>query len=873
MGLSDLFQRWKNDTRTFPNISTWRVLPARPAMMADFPIDLPPQIVSVLRARGIRSLYSHQVAAWDHSRSGENVILATGTASGKTLAYNLPVLAAILDNPETRALYLFPTKALTQDQNAGLAGLFEGLPGFELKSAIYDGDTPQAQRSLVRKKANIIFSNPDMVHTGILPHHTNWADFFRNLRYVVIDEMHTYRGVFGSHVANVIRRLKRIARFYGASPQFILTSATIANPAELAGRLIEAPVVLVDVDGSARGERHFLIYNPPVIDEALGLRKSAVQESVRLSQDLLENDVQSVVFARSRRSVEILLKYLLEAGRSSPASSKRDWPGDLALPASPSGLRGYRSGYLPAERREIEKGLRDGSVRLVVATNALELGIDIGGLGAAILVGYPGTIASVTQQSGRAGRGAAPAVSVLVATPNPLDQFLAHHPEYFFARSPEQALINPDHLLILLNHLRCALFEYPFEKDERFGGLDVGEFLEFLTQNNEAHFSSDKYFWMADAYPAASVSLRSASPENIILHAEAGEGPKIIGEVDLESAAWMVHPHAVYLHEGQQYFVQDLNYETHAAALIPVALDYFTEALRDTNVSLLSLLDSVQTPGGQKAFGDLQVTTQVTAFRKRMWFTGEILGQEPLDLPPSELQTTGYWITIAEETVEKLAKNGLWTNAPNDYGPEWPKIREKVRTRDGFSCQVCGIKEGARQHDVHHKIPFRNFFRAGSGESKAPNPGETFALTAQQLTRANSLDNLVTLCPECHRKAEQNVRMRSGLAGFASVLGQLAPLFLMCDSGDLGVHFDPQAAFADGAPVVVLYDLVPAGIGFSQKLFEMHIELVQRALELVLECPCEDGCPSCVGPAGENGVGGKLETLAILKELVPGYGS
>jgi DEAD/DEAH box helicase domain-containing protein len=864
MGLSDLLQLWKNDEKTGPNISTWRVLPARRAVLVDFPGDLPAQIAAALRSRGIRSLYSHQAEAWEHARGGENVVLATGTASGKTLAYNLPVLAAILDNPETRALYLFPTKALTQDQNAGLAGLLESSEGMGLKSAIYDGDTTQSQRTSIRKNANIIFSNPDMLHTGILPHHTNWGDFFRNLRYVVIDEMHTYRGVFGSHVANVIRRLKRVARFYGAAPQFILTSATIANPGELASKLIEAPVTLVEIDGSARGERHFLIYNPPVIDEALGLRKSAVQESVRLSQDLLEHQVQSVVFARSRRSVELLLKYLQEYGQTEAGSTNQ---ARRSAMVSESGLRGYRSGYLPAERREIEKGLREGSVRLVVATNALELGIDIGWLGAAMLVGYPGTIASVRQQSGRAGRGDAPAASILIATPNPLDQFLAHHPEYFFARSPEQALINPDHLLILLNHLRCALFEYPFEKGEKFGGLVVDEFLEFLVENNEAHLSSEKYFWMADAYPAATVSLRSASPENIILHSEEGEGARVIGEVDLESAAWMVHPQAVYLHEGQQYFVQELNYETHAATLIPVALDYFTEALRETSVSLTNLLDSAPIPGGKKSYGDLQVTSQVTAFRKRMWFSGEILGQEPLNLPPSDLQTTGYWISIAEESVQRLAQSGLWTNAPNDYGPAWPKIKDQVRARDNFCCQMCGVAEGARKHDVHHKIPFRQFMRAGSSDSKASASGGWEVLRPELVARANQLDNLVTLCPECHRKAEQNVRMRSGLAGLASVLGQLAPLFLMCDSGDLGVHFDPQAAFADGAPALVLYDLVPAGIGFSQKLFEMHTELVRRALELVKECSCEDGCPSCVGPAGENGAGGKLETLAILEEL------
>ena len=871
MTLGSLFSHWRSDADTAPNILTWRTTPPRPAQSRPFPADLPVEIVAALKVRGINSLYSHQSEAWTLARRGENVALATGTASGKTLGYNLPVVAKLIENAETRALYLFPTKALTQDQQAALGNLLSGITKniiltHAIAPAIYDGDTPQSQRTTIRRNSRIIFTNPDMLHTGILPHHTNWADFFRNLNFVVIDEMHTYRGVFGSHVANVIRRLKRVAAYYGAHPQFLLTSATIGNPAELAERLIEMPVALVDEDGSGRGERHFLVYNPPVVDEALGLRKSSVQESVRLAQDLLDNQVQSVVFARSRRSVEILLKYLQDGSPPTSRISKGN-------ERSQEEVRGYRSGYLPSQRREIEKGLRDGSVRLVVATNALELGIDIGGLGAALLVGYPGTIASVYQQSGRAGRGDEPAVSMLIATASPLDQFLAHHPEYFFARSPEQALVNPDHLLILLNHLRCAMFELPFRKGEVYGGQPVDEFLDFLVTSQESHLSNDQYFWMADDYPAAGVSLRSASPENIILHTDDGGQPRTIGEIDLESAPWMVHPHAVYLHEGQQYFVQELDFKTHAATLIPVALDYFTEPLRETSVTLLNQLDKVTTSSADKAYGELQVTTQVKGFRKRMWVTGDNLGEEPLDLPPTELQTTGYWIAISEMTVQALAKEGLWTNAPNDYGPDWPRIRDRVRTRDGYRCQVCGLLESgsrqpgdnvssecnlagtkpARQHDVHHKIPFRQF-RDATGRILRE--------------RANQLDNLVTLCPECHKKAEQNVRMRSGLAGLATVLGQLAPLFLMCDSGDLGVHYDPQAEFADGLPAVVLFDQVPAGIGFSQKLFEIHDELLRRATDLVTDCPCEDGCPSCVGPAGENGVGGKKETLEILRKLV-----
>ena len=577
MTLSSLLSRWKTDADTAPNFAAWRTLPPRAAQLTPLP-PLPDSLPATLSRRGIQALYSHQSAAFESARRGENIVLATGTASGKTLAYNLPVLATLIENPQARALYLFPTKALTQDQLSNL----QTFQPVNLQTAIYDGDTPQTHRQQIRKTSNILLTNPDMLHTGILPHHTNWDEFFQNLKFIVIDELHTYRGVFGSHVANVIRRLKRVAAFHGAHPQFILTSATIGNPKELAENLIEEPVTLIDNDGSSRGERHFLIYNPPIVDESIGLRKSAFDESIRLASDLLNNGIQGVMFARTRRSVEILLKRLTESTQS-PITNYQ-------LP-----IRGYRSGYLPSQRREIEKGLRDGSVRLVVATNALELGIDIGGLGAAILVGYAGSISSTWQQSGRAGRGDDPAAAVLVASPNPLDQFLAHHPEYFFGRSPERALVNPDHLLILLEHLRCALFELPFKDGEGFGKLSaetIREYLDVLVANNEAHASAKKVFWMADAYPAANISLRSASPANVVLHTTEEDGPRTIGEVDLASAVWMVHPRAVYLHEGQQYFVQDLDLNRNTATLIPVGLDYFTEPLRETTIQILSIAET-----------------------------------------------------------------------------------------------------------------------------------------------------------------------------------------------------------------------------------------------------------------------------------------
>jgi len=843
-----LLDYWKHDPQTGPNVSAWKVLPPRPAQTRPFPDDLPGALGAALTSVGIDQLYAHQIETWMHVRAGANIVLATGTASGKTWAYNLPVLAMLLHNSEARALYLFPTKALAQDQFATFQFLQSKIS--KLKSAIYDGDTPRSQRSAIRRNARILLSNPDMLHTGILPHHPGWSDFFSNLKYVVIDEMHTYRGVFGSHIANVIRRLKRVTEFYGARPQFILASATIGNAKELAENLIEDNVTLIDRDGSARGERHFIIYNPPVTDPALGLRKSSLLESVRLTGDLIARNIQTVVFGRTRRSVELILTYL--QGQK-PEGQGRSDTGGVRGPAA--AIRGYRSGYLPHQRREIEAGLRTGSVRTVVATNALELGIDIGGLGAAVLVGYPGTIASARQQAGRAGRGDTPALALMVASPNPLDQFLAHHPEYFFGRSAEQALISPNHLLILLEHLRCAMFEMPFQKGEGFGRLSsevVDEYLDFLVENRESHFSHDKYYWMKDQYPAANISLRSASPQNVILQATAEDGqPFTVGTVDGESAAWMVHPGAIYMHEGQQYFVQELSLDNHIAQLIPVGLDYYTEAQQRSELQVLALNNHVTVQGGEISFGELRVTSQVVGFKKLRWFTYETLGQEPLDLPPSELHTTGYWLSLAEETVARLRQAGTWSNSPNDYGPEWSRIRDRVRARDQYTCQVCGVPENGRQHDVHHKIPFRAFVRNGIVDP----------------TEANRLANLITLCPTCHQKAEQNVRIRSGLAGLGSVLGNLAPLFLMCDTRDLGVYSDPAWAAAAGQPSVVIYDLVPAGIGFSQRLFELHAELIQRALELVSECGCEDGCPSCVGPGGENGIGGKQETLAILKEM------
>ncbi len=861
MTLNPLLSRWRADSTVGPNVVEWRTIPERQPRFTPFPNDLHPALASALRRQGIQRLYIHQSATWRNAQDGQHVVVVTGTASGKTLCYNLPVLDSLLRNPGARALYLYPTKALAQDQfsviSNQLSGISDQVPLTPVSPAVYDGDTPTSYRPKMRKEARLVISNPDMLHTGILPHHTSWAEFFRNLRFIVIDEMHIYRGVFGSHVANVLRRLKRVARFYGATPQFILTSATIANPAELAGWLIEAPVSLVEDDGSARGAKHFLIYNPPIVDRDLGVRRSALQESVRLAEDLLVYNVQTILFGISRRSVEIMLRYLQEKAREqgSKGAGGQEGNGEFSraprLPRSPAQIRGYRSGYLPMQRREIERGLRSGEVRAVVATSALELGIDIGGMGAALLAGYPGTIAATWQQAGRAGRTNDVSLSILVASANPLDQFLARHPEYFFERSPERGLINPNNLLILLHHLRCAAFELPFRDGEGFGNVPAGqltEFLEFLREEGVLHRSGDRFFWMADRYPAEGVSLRSTSGETVLLQVPQEDAReeiawKTIGEVDIDSANWMVHPGAVYLHEAQTYLVEELDLQNKLAHLRPGEVDYYTRPSSETTVQLLEKLDEQEVLGGIKFHGEIKVTTLVNGFRKVKWYTNENLGFGDLSLPPSELQTTGYWLALSDETVEKLRVMGLWTNDPNDYGPGWAALRDRVRARDGYRCQLCGMPESGHAHHVHHKIPFR-----------------TFASREQ----ANQLINLITLCAACHRHVETVVRMRSGLAGLGYVLGQLAPLYLMCDARDLGMHSDPQSPLADGKPAVVIYDQVPAGIGFSERLFELHAEVMTSAYELVSACECADGCPSCVGPGGEAGSGGKHETLAIL---------
>ena len=827
MSISSVLGRWKTDPSVAPNITAWQEIPERNPQFEEFPNGLDQGIKDILGEIGISSLFSHQKAAWDAIEAGQHTVISTGTASGKSLVYQLPILSRIQKNSSSRSLLLFPTKALAQDQLNWLS-LFPDV----LVSA-YDGDTPANFRPKIRQTAQVVFSNPDMLHLGILPNHIQWAEFLSNLDFIILDEIHIYRGVFGSHVANVIRRLKRIAHHYGSSPQFILTSATIGNPHQLAAALIEENPVLIDNDTSARGKKHFLIYNPPIIDPKLGLRASMQNECIRLTSDLITSGSQTILFGRSRRSVEFMLRGLKEK--------------DI-LSAYP--VQSYRSGYLSKERRKIEAGLRNGNIRGITATNALELGIDIGGLDAAILAGYPGTIAGTWQQAGRSGRSDKPSLSILVTSSTPIDQYLALHPEFIFSSNPECGLIDANNLLIALAHLKCAAYELPFTIGSSYGTFSVSEteeLLEALSAVGNLHKSKNKYFWMDEDYPASLISLRNASSQQITLLVESENSKQsTIGQVDLESAYWMVHPGAVYLHTGDPYLVKDLDLEGFRAYLKPALGDYYTEAEKQTSYIELERYQEEPIPGGIKHLGEIQLTTRVTGFKKIKWRPYEVLSRESLDLPSTILLSTGCWITLSQDTENQIRSMGLWSSSPNDYGPGWDLIRKTVLKRDQHMCQMCKNNSPGEPLHVHHRQPLRSF---------------------SSIDDANKLSNLISLCPRCHQRAEAIVRVNSGIRGLGHILHGLAPLLLMCDPGDLGLFADFQSPFGDNRPIVLIHEQIPAGIGFSKSLFDRLQELINSSKDLIEKCPCETGCPSCVGPGGELGSGGKQETQAILSIL------
>ena len=935
MSVETALQALRLEARFMRNISRWEITPARPARYASFPPELDLRLIDALAGRGVIALYTHQADAVAAALRGEHVAVVTPAASGKTLCYNLPVLNRLLADPSARALYLFPTKALAQDQLAELrelAGLLNGVgetsrqgnkgakplqtlgassprpllsPSPPLTCATYDGDTPSAQRAKVRDAARIILSNPDMLHAGILPQHPRWAGFFANLRVVVIDEMHVCRGVFGSHIANVLRRLRRICRFYGSDPQFILASATIANPAELAERLVEAPVTLIspERDGAPQSEKHVLFYNPPLIDPDLGLRRSSSLEASDLAAQFLAHSVQTIVFARARLTMELILTHLREtsqqasgvrsqesgvSGQASATPHLRPPQVGASVSHEPSAtghklpaIRGYRGGYLPAERREIEKGLREGSVRGVVATSALELGIDIGALDAAVLAGYPGTVASARQQMGRAGRRRGSSIGVLVAGAGAMDQYILTHPEWLLARSPEHARINPDNDVILAHHLTCAAAEMPIAKNEQFLSKLPGtavDLLDDLVEAGQLYRSGSRYYWAGDGSPASAVSLRTASLERIVIQATDGNSrAQVIGELERESAPILLYEGAIYLHEGQSYLVEQLDWEAGLARVRATEADFYTRPISSEKVEVLRTLDegrktkdetfpssatSNQQPASsfKSAWGDVRVISQTTGYKIIRRTTQEMLGFGQVTLPEQVLETQACWLTLAPELIERLKAVGAWYSDPNEYGENWPTQRNAARARDGYCCQGCGMAEApGRQHDVHHRIPFRAFL---ADPSLRGGLAQEFAWQA-----ANVLGNLITLCPACHHRAEAGVRIRSGLGGAATLLAGVAPMFLMCDPRDLGMLAEPQDPIS-GQPTITLYERVPGGIGYAEQLFESMPELLHAAHDQVTSCPCERGCPACVGPVIEHDYA--LDTKALATALLRG---
>src|SRR6202158_3185106 len=717
----------------FPgDITLDHVIPAAAAKFSPLPADLRPELAAALAARGIESLYSHQADAYEAIRRGRHLVVVTPTASGKTLCYNLPVLQRLLEQPDRRALYVFPTKALAQDQLAELSALKHGLP-IDLRVDTYDGDTAPGRRTAIREGGHIVMTNPDMLHAGVLPHHTRWRRLFSSLDFVVIDELHTYRGLFGSQVANVIRRLKRICAFYGSKPIFICASATIANPLELAKNLLEEEnIELVHRSGAPRGERRLIFYNPPLLNREMGVRRSSMLEARRIAAPWIRGGVQTIVFCRSRLQVEVMLSYLRQ---------------DLAprLDANQR-VRGYRAGYLPLHRREIEAGLRNGEITGVVSTNALELGIDIGSLQAAVLVGYPGTIASTWQQLGRAGRRSG-SIGVFVASSSPLDQFIVRHPEYFLSADPEEGLIDPDNLLLLAGHLQAGLFELPFEDQERLGRADVKELLQVFEEDGSATRSAGRWFWSRQAFPAEEVHLRRIAADNVVIIDTSQPRPSVIGEMDQFTAPVLLHEEAVYLHEGAQYHVSRLDWEEKKAYVHPVEVDYYTDALASVTVQVLDTFAGPDVDSLSRSHGEVKITSLASMFKKIRFHTHENIGSGPIHLPEQTLHTTGYWITVDEE---------LWT-----------------------------------------------------------------ALGRETL--------------------------EAGLQGMAHSVWHVDSIRVVCDPRDLGAVAEVRSA-TTRLPTVTVYEVYPGGVGYSQRMYQRHGELLQQAAALVRDCPCHAGCPSCIGP-------------------------
>ncbi|RSL33290.1 DEAD/DEAH box helicase [Salibacterium salarium] len=643
--LRQLIEWMKTDESIKEQIEHWHTIEEQPAQTNPFPSQLDGRITQALADKGITELYTHQHSAF--MKSGDekkNTVSVTPTASGKTLCYNIPVLQSILNDKESRALYLFPTKALAQDQKSEINELIDAM-GEDIKSFTYDGDTAANIRQVIRKAGHVVITNPDMLHSAILPHHTKWVSLFENLKYIVIDELHTYRGVFGSHVANVIRRLKRIANYYGSDPVFISTSATIANPKELAENLTGERFHLINNNGAPRGKKHFVFYNPPVVNEALNIRRGATSEVNELAARFLNEKIQTIIFARSRVRVEVILSHLQELVKKELGTKS---------------IQGYRGGYLPKQRRDIENGLRQGDIMGVVSTNALELGVDIGQLQVCIMTGYPGSVASAWQQAGRAGRRQDESLIILVASSAPIDQYMIQQPDFFLEQSPESARIHPDNLIILVDHVKCAAFELPFQEGETFDGAEVEEILDYLTEEQVLHHRAHKWYWMNDAFPAHGISLRSASQENVVIIDQTDvSNVKVIGEMDSFSAMTLLHEKAIYLHQGVQYQVEELDWEEKKAYVQEVQVEYYTDANLAVDLKVLEEDKTFSHPSFETAFGDVMVNAKATIYKKIKMTTFENIGSGSIHLPEEELHTNACWISFPQTTTENFGKQPL----------------------------------------------------------------------------------------------------------------------------------------------------------------------------------------------------------------------
>ncbi len=758
MGLDSVLTKWRTNSKVYRQIVFDSIQPPQRARYAPTPEGLHPGVLAALKKRGVESLYSHQVEAHDLVSESKNVVVATPTASGKSLCYNLPILNEMAKNQDARALYLFPTKALARDQEQALRSLMSDV-GLAHGAVTYDGDTPADARRAARERGGVLLTNPDMLHTGILPHHASWARLFSNLKYVVIDELHTYRGVFGSHLANVIRRLKRIALFHKSSPTFIFASATIGNPAEHAERMIGDSVHLVDSSGSPSGKKHVFLYNPPVVNEELGIRQSCIKVAVRLASELAEAGVSTIVFGQSRNNVEVMLKYLRESLARAGISQ--------------AAIQGYRGGYLPEKRRAIEAGLRNKEILVVVATNALELGIDIGALDAVVCAGYPGSIASVWQRFGRGGRRGADSLALLVTNSSPLNQFFAMQPEMLVQGEIEQARIDPDNVEVLVQHLKCAAFELPFESTERFGDLPseaVQDALEFLVEHRVVHpvgevDGTTTYHWSTDSYPANHVSLRNVGWDNFVVVDL--ENDKTIAEMDWRSTHTMLHEQAIYQHSGEQYQVESLDFENHKAFVRKVTPDYYTDAMTHVKVAIIDKEEQASTDlGGEYSFvsgiGEISVAEKVVGYKKIKYHTHENVGYGEVRLPEMQMHTSSFWVTVPIELVD-----------------------------------------------------------------------------SQDVPRAAVLD---------------------ALRGVSHAMKTVAVVGLMIDPRDLGrtvgdengrssaTEKTPGGRLAKFDSTIFLYDSAPGGVGLATRLYEDREALLKGTLSLIERCPCDEGCPACIGP-------------------------